>query len=540
MSDNNSLNILQDQVKALLEANRKLEIKSANYEARLDLALNFIALLQEENQNLKDEIARLKGQKPRPKIPPSILEGQHSKDKQENKLSRGTYPRHQKTSRLTIHEVKRLYPEEISSEAIFKGCQKFTVQDIIFSPRNIRYELERWMLPNGSYLPVKLPNNIQGHYGPTLITYILNQYYDCRVTAPLLLEHLRDMGIFISSGQLSAVLMQRRKDFHEEKSELLNAGIKALKQIQVDDTGGRHKGQNCYSTMISNDFFSYVETTGSKSRENFFQLLHGKTPKYLINNDTREYIAKTNPSSILGGYLLLHDKNLEMDATTWEKFLLSINITTDKDIKLVSEAALYASLINHGVPKDLGVHGDDAGQFNAFVRSLCWVHEERHYRKIIALDDATRAAIEKIRTEIWEFYRLLKAYKIEPTPETKAAIFQKFDTLFSQETASFTLNKQLAKTYAKKEELLRVLDRPGTPLNNNMTETDIREVVVKRKISGGTRSFEGKKCRDTFISLKKTCRKLKISFWDYLSDRVNGFNKISRLEKIILSHARGL
>jgi hypothetical protein len=527
-----SANALQNQVKALLDENKTLK-------GRLDLALNFIALLQEEIQNLKDEIARLKGQKPKPKIPPSILEGPHSKDKQENKLSRGMSPRQHKTNQLKIHEVKKLRPEIIPSVAIFKGSQKYVVQDVRFSPHNIRYELERWMLPDGSYLPVKLPDNIQGHYGPTLITYMLNQYYGCRVTAPLLLEHLHDMGIFISSGQLSAILMQRRKEFHEEKNELLNAGIKALKQIQVDDTGGRHKGQNCYSTMISNKLFAYVETTESKSRENFLRLLHGKNPKYLINDDTREYIAKTNPSSILAGYLVLRGKNLDMDTTNWEKFLLSINITTDKDVKLVSEAALYAGLINHGVPKDLGVHGDDAGQFNAFVRSLCWVHEERHYSKIIALDDVTRLAIERIRTEIWEFYRLLKAYKIKPTLEAKTAIFQKFDTLFSQETASFTLNKQLAKTYAKKEELLRVLDRPETPLNNNMTETDIREVVIKRKISGGTRSVEGKRCRDTFISLKKTCRKLKISFWDYLSDRINGLNQISRLEKIILSHAEG-
>ena len=36
---------------------------------QLDEALNTIALLKEENQRLKDEIATLKGQKPRPKIP---------------------------------------------------------------------------------------------------------------------------------------------------------------------------------------------------------------------------------------------------------------------------------------------------------------------------------------------------------------------------------------------------------------------------------------------------------------------------------------
>jgi hypothetical protein len=46
-----------------------------------------------------------------------------------------------------------------------------------------------------------------------------------------------------------------------------------------------------------------------------------------------------------------------------------------------------------------------------------------------------------------------------------------------------------------------------------LSETDIREYVKRRKISGGTRSEAGRRDRDTFASLKKTCRKLSVSFW---------------------------
>ncbi|NGX55265.1 MAG: hypothetical protein KR126chlam2_00894, partial [Chlamydiae bacterium] len=103
-----------------------------------------------------------------------------------------------------------------------------------------------------------------------------------------------------------------------------------------------------------------------------------------------------------------------------------------------------------------------------------------------------------------------------------------------KQTSSPTLNKRLANTYAKKDELLRVLERPTTPLHNNGTETDAREMVVKRKVSGGTRTEEGQKCRDTFVSLKKTCVKLGISFLGYLEDRTNKFFEIPRLEQEIL------
>ena len=55
------------------------------------------------------------------------------------------------------------------------------------------------------------------------------------------------------------------------------------------------------------------------------------------------------------------------------------------------------------------------------------------------------------------------------------------------------------------------------PLHNNDSERDIREYVKKRKISGSTRSDLGRKARDTFTSLKKTCGKLGVCFWDYLT-----------------------
>ena len=503
---------------------------------RLDIALNTNALLREEVQQLKDEIAVLKGQKPRPKIPPSSLEGAHSKDKQnnKNKLSRGKHPRCKKTQQLEIHTRSRIKPESIPEGAIFKGCKRYAIQDIILRPYNTVYELERWQLPDGTYLTGKLPQNIYGHYGPQLISYILHQYYGCRITEPLLLAQLKEIGILISEGQLSNILIQGKGIFHQEKDGLLHAGMAAIGQVKVDDTGARHRGHNGYSTIIGNEYFTYIVSTDSKSRINFLQILHGTNPRYLINEDTADYIETLKPSNWLGGYLLLQARGQSMNPVEWGKFLLEINITTESETKLVTEAALFASLIANGVPKNLGVHGDDAGQFNVFVRSLCWIHEERHYRKLIPLDESTRQAIEQIRGEIWDLYKGLQAYKLAPSEELKVALEHDFDNLFSKkQTISPTLNHQLAKTYAKKEELLRVLKRPETPLHNNGTETDAREMVIKRKVSGGTRSAEGQQCRDTFVSLKKTCSKLGINFLGYLEDRVRNLFEIPRLEELI-------
>jgi hypothetical protein len=58
---------------------------------------------------------------------------------------------------------------------------------------------------------------------------------------------------------------------------------------------------------------------------------------------------------------------------------------------------------------------------------------------------------------------------------------------------------------------------PSTP---NGSENDIRCQVTKRQVSGGTHSDIGRDCRDAFLGLAKTCRKLSIAFWDFLGARL--------------------
>jgi hypothetical protein len=69
-------------------------------------------------------------------------------------------------------------------------------------------------------------------------------------------------------------------------------------------------------------------------------------------------------------------------------------------------------------------------------------------------------------------------------------------------------------------ELLMVLDHPEIPLHTNGSENDIRCQVTKRHISGGTRTDIGGDCRDAFLGLAKTSRKLGVGFWDYLGARL--------------------
>jgi len=131
----------------------------------------------------------------------------------------------------------------------------------------------------------------------------------------------------------------------------------------------------------------------------------------------------------------------------------------------------------------------------------------------------------------------LKKYKENPNPSDKRRLNNKFDEIFTRKTATATLNNALQRIYNNKSELLLVLERPDIPLHNNSAENAIREYVKKRKISGSTRSETGRQCRDTFTSSKKTCRKLGISFWQYLQDRIEGLGQVPELPDLIRQQA---
>jgi hypothetical protein len=170
--------------------------------------------------------------------------------------------------------------------------------------------------------------------------------------------------------------------------------------------------------------------------------------------------------------------------------------------------------------------------------ALCWVHAERNIKKIIPFSDENRAAQKAVLDQVWEFYRKLKSYKLTPTLIQKRELLEEFDTIFKQKTCFHTLNLALKAVYKNKAELLLVLERPEIPLHNNLSENDIRDYVKRRKISANTRSDQGREARDTFLSLKKTCQKLKISFWDFLHHRLSRSSKIPKLPDLIKATAQ--
>jgi hypothetical protein len=498
----------------------------------------------EEIDLLKDEVRVLKGEKKRPTFKPSQLDKETEKSRKgdtkttKDKKRPGSKKR-SKNAELTIHEDQIIQPTDpIPPGSRFKGYRDFVVQELVIDTKNTRYRLARWETPDGQALTGQLPRQLSGrHYGPHLIGYVLYQHHHCQVTQPLLLEQLREWGIDISNGEINHLLSEGKSDFHQEKNDILNTGLAVSDYVTVDDSGARHQGKNGYVTQIGNEHFAWFESTGSKSRINFLELLCAGDKGYRINDDALSYWHKQKLPQTPLSRLERHPIRYLADAERWEAHLDELEITTARHRRIATEGALLGNVQQGGRCQDLVIVSDDAGQFNILLHALCWIHTERLIHTLIPLNSGHREDIAKIRGDIWDFYRDLKDYKDQPCPDQKATLKTRFDTLFTQRTRYELLNQLLKRIHKNRSELLLVLERPEIPLHTNGSEGDIRDYVKKKKVSGGTRSATGRQCRDTFASLKKTCRKQGISFWQYLLDRLSGTGEILPLPELIRQSA---
>ena len=506
--------------------------------ALIEQQANIIQEQAEKIQKLSDEIARLKNQPPKPDIKPSSLGKKKPQTPKNKRNKRPGSKKRSKTAQLKIHNTEPIEPDEIPDGSYFRYYKDFVVQDIVIQPYNTRFRLKVYETPDGGYVSATLPPHLNGkHFGPTVIRFILYQYYHCHVTQPLMLEQLDEIGVDISAGQLNNLLIEEKDRFHQEKDRILAVGLEVSAYINVDDTGARHQGKNGYCTHIGNESFSWFESTGSKSRINFLKLMRAGYTDFAINMDAVCYMQTNKlPQKALQaindnlGTIIAND-------IQWNDFLAQNEIIKDRHVQIATEGALIGSIIEHGISEHLVIVSDDAGQFNVLLHALCWIHANRAIDKILPFTDQAKEDLDTVKDQIWRLYKGLKQYKKKPKAAEKKRLDKMFDEIFTQTTSSATLNAALTRIYNNKSELLLVLERPDIPLHNNGAENAIREYVKKRKISGSTRSENGRRCRDTFTSLKKTCRKLGVSFWQYLKDRIEKTGLIPDLSDLIRQHA---
>jgi hypothetical protein len=479
--------------------------------------LGRVSALEEENRRLREENARLKSLPKRPKLAPGGMDrATEPAGRAEARRRRRTRRGGRRTPQVT---EERILAAAVPPGSRRKGYEPYTVQDLVLAPRVIRYRRERWATPDGREIIASLPPEVTGHFGPGVVRFVLMQHVQGQVTTERLLVQLRALGIRIAKGQIIALLTARKDGFHAETDAILEAGLATARWVTVDDTGARHAGRDETTTHIGDDRFAWFATRASKSRLNFLDLLRAGHPEYVLNAVAVAYMVEHAVPEAVIAALLAHKRRSFADETRWGSHLEALGLGAGQR-RLVTEAALVGSIVARGLLAETVIVSDDAGRFDVLTHALCWVHAERHLRRVACATAEQQRLVDLQRQLVWWFYRDLKLYKEGPDPARRAALRQRFERIFGRVTGFAALDETVARLRANKAELLLVLDRPEIPLHTNGSENDIRSFVTKRKISGETRSAAGKRARDTFLSLLKTCAKLAVSFWDYLGARL--------------------
>ena len=249
-----------------------------------------VTKLQEEAQSLKEQLCSAKKLKGKPKIQPSTL-NQKEKKTIDQEQRPGSWKRSKKNQDL-VDEERVIEPVELPEGARFNGYRQYDVQDVIIKRHSIRFLLAEYVTTEGKTIVGKLPQEYQGHYGPTLKSFILYQHHQCRVPQNLIGEQLRELGIDISTGQINRLLVEEKEAFHQEQNQVLQAGLQTAEYIHTDDTGARHQGKNGYCTVMGNDLFAHFTTTDSKSRQNYLRILRGPYTDFILNQYSRSYLME--------------------------------------------------------------------------------------------------------------------------------------------------------------------------------------------------------------------------------------------------------
>lgn len=507
------------------------------------------ARLREDNRRLRDEVVRLKGEQGRPNVPPNKPAGStgtnHSSEAQRKE-------RKNRTVKRKAIEIDRTEPCPVDSttlpaDAEFKGTETTVIQDVVFRRDNIAFEREKYYSPSErkTYLG-SLPAGYAGYrFGPGVRSLVLMLYYATGTSEPKILELFAQVGVQISAGELSNLLIHNMQPFHEEKAAIQHAGIASSPWQHIDDTGTRVDGVGHHCHIVGNPLFTIYSTRPAKDRLTVIDVLRGQQGHCFRVND--EAVARAIALEISGEALARFQRlpwDVELDEAAFcmafDVELSWVGIKTRK--KLYEVAAIAAYHTQTDIPVVHTLLGDDAGQFDRITeaRALCWIHEGRHYTKLSPIVPAFQKELDAFQDRFWDYYRELLVYRQSPSPTEVHRLSDAFDRLFTTKVRYNALANRIASTRENKAALLQVLEHPELPLHNNPAELAARARVRKRDVSFGPRTDSGTQAWDTGQSLVATAKKLGVNIYEYFADRVRSLGKIPSLASLITQRAADL
>ena len=437
---------------------------------------------------------------------------------------------------------------QLPEDAALKDHEYKVVQDVTIKTDNVEFKRELYYSPSlkKCYMGSVPEGYDKGDFGPNINADILTFKYVNGMTIPKIVEFYKNIGIIISGSYIST----RTTDpvfmdvFHGEKSEAFKAAIEVSSYIQIDDTGSRVNGQNHYTQILCNDLFTAFFTTQHKNRLTILDILqHFGCRHFLLNEKTFELLEQLGVSKTDQQLLLAYQRDTAYSEAEMLDLLKTLYADKypRKRTRIIEACAISCYRQETGISIVKILICDDAAQFKLLtdLLALCWVHNGRHYKRLNPLVPLHQEKLADFLQEFWGYYRKLTLYKSSPDEEQAIILEGEFDRLFSTETGYDELDARIQKTKSQKNELLVVLEHPEIPLHNNLSEGGAKVEKRRQDVSFQTITLEGTRSKDTMMSIVETCKKLGISAYKFIQDRIKGTNIFPTLAQMIKAKAAG-
>lgn len=505
-----------------------------------------VLALRTENQQIRDEIARLKGEQGRPDIkgkkppaPPISSERERRSSTPWKKGSKRDQLRIDRTERIEVD------PSLLPADAERKGYVQVVVQELVFQVVTTEFLKAKWWSASEkrSYLAT-LPPGYVGQFGPSVKSFVL-ALATAHVSETAVRTLLKDAGVVISAGQIATWLTKGHDRWEAERDAIGEAAFRGSPYQLLDDTVTRVNGVSAACQVLTSPLATIYRTTPAKDRQTVVDVLRLGRPRRFQRTDVADQLfAVSSLSAETKRVLAETPAETAWDAATLDAFFAErLPQLGPQHRKVVSDTlAIAAYRADPEFPSVRLLVTDDAPQFAGVTEdhALCWVHEGRHYKRLTPFLRQHRELVEGFLTRFWGYYHELLASSARPSPEEQVRLSADFDALFETTTGYQALDDRIALTRAKKKQLLQVLDHPEVPLHTNAAEQAVRRRVRKRDISFGPRTWDGARAWDIFQTIAATAAQYGVSFFAYLHDRLTEGNQFPSLSSLIDQRAASL
>lgn len=505
--------------------------------------------LKTENQKLRDEVNLLKGEQGKPDVRGNKKGGQgnvSSEKERKNRENKEEKKSKKKKDKIEIDrtEVCKVDQSELPNDAEFKGYEPVVVQEILVTTNNVEYQREKYYSPSeGKTYLGKLPIGVKGEFGPGIRALVCTLKHVGNMSEPKILEFLENCGIFISQSTISRILTNDETGFNKEKEDIFLAALGSTPYHQIDDTTVRVNGKNQYSQILCNPYYTAFFTVPHKNRLTILDiLLCGKEKTYLFDSKAFDLLSDFNVSKKITSQIMQLTDGSEMSEKEMQEMLGKIFTNAKKGrntkSRIMEAAAIAAYQQQTQIPIVEILLSDDAPQFKKLTleQALCWIHEGRHYNRLGPIVPLNVEMLDSFKTCFWDYYGELLKYKENPTPEKTEILSAEFDRIFSTKTGYCALDDRIEKTRGKKELLLLVLKHPELPLHNNDSELGARVEKRRQDVSLQTKSEEGTKAKDSFLTVTQTAKKLGVNAYNYIYDRISKEFSMPSLADLIIQN----